>query len=124
MNETTATKALDEIRARFSGVTPVIELRPTGATLLRRPPAEKPPGELKTLHVVHWSVEEERLTRVDLPFAILRLRDGLFRVRFDRETGGVNVSTSLRVADVERYGPTLIMDDGLPDGGRLLMWSD
>jgi hypothetical protein len=124
MNETEASKALEEIRARFSGVTPVIELRPTGATLLRKPPDEKPPGEVKTLHVVRWSVEDERLTRVDLPFAILRLRDGLFRVQFDREAGGAKVSTSLRVADVERYGPTLLMDDALPDGGRLVMWSD
>jgi hypothetical protein len=124
VDDATATKTLDEIRARFSGVTPVIELRPIGATLLRRPPAEKPPGELKTLHVIQWSAEEERLTRVDLPFAILRLRDELFRVQFDREAGGGNVSTSLRVADVERYGPTLLMDDDLPDGGRLLMWSD
>ena len=124
MNETEATQTLDEIRERFSGVTPVIELRPTGVTLLRRPPDEKPTGALKTLHVVRWSVEDERLTRVDLPFAILRLRDGLFRVQFDREAGGVSVSTSLRVADVERYGPTLLMDNRLPDGGRLLMWSD
>ena len=124
MDDATATKTLDEIRARFGGVTPVIELRPTGPTLLRRPPAEKPPGELKTLHLIRWSVEEERLTRVDLPFAILRLRDGLFRVQFDREAAGVNLSTSLRVTDVERYGPTLIMDDDLPDGGRILMWSD
>ena len=125
MNEATAAKTLDEIRARFGGVTPVIELRPTGATLLRKPPDEKPPGQLKTLHIVRWSVEDERLTRVDLPFAILRLRDGLFRVQFDREAGGVGVSTSLRVADVERYGPTLLMDDQLPDdGGRIVMWSD
>lgn len=124
MNEATASKTLDEIRARFTGVTPVIELRGTGPTLLRRPPDEKPPGELKTLHLVRWSGEEERLTRVDLPFAILRLRDGLFRVQLDREAGGVNLSTSLRVSDVERYGPTLLMDDDLPDGGRLLMWSD
>jgi hypothetical protein len=124
MNETEATKTLEEIRARFSGVTPVIELRPTGATLLRKPPDEKPTGELKTLHVIRWNVQDERLTRVDVPFAILRMRDGLFRVQFDREAGGVKPSTSLRVADVERYGPTLLMDDALPDGGRLVMWSD
>jgi hypothetical protein len=124
MTETAATKTLDEVRARFAGVTPVIALRPTGPVLLRPAPETTPPSELRTLHILRWSVEDEELSRVELPFAILRMRDAPFRLQMDRDDTGASISTSLRIADIERYGPTLLMDDRLPDGGHVLVWSD
>src|SRR5262245_4350256 len=124
MNETTATKAFDEVRARFPDVMPVVDLRADGPVLLRRPPETKPAGELKTLHIMRWDVHEENMSRVDLPFALLRLRDGLFTLQTDRDGSGIKIPMSLRVSDVERFGPTLLMDDTLPDGGRVLIWSD
>jgi hypothetical protein len=62
MNESAATRTLDEVRAQFAGAQPVVDLR--------------------------------------------------------------RVSTSLHLDDIERYGPTLLVDDTLPDGGRVLVWSD
>jgi hypothetical protein len=124
MTEAAATKTLDEVRARFAGVTPVAELRPTGLVILRHPPETKPSGKLTTLHILRWNVEDEEMSRVDLPFALLRLRDAPFNVQIDRDGTGGGSATSLRMADIERYGPTLLMDGGLPDGGRVLMWSD
>jgi hypothetical protein len=124
MTETAATKTLDEVRARFGGVTPVIALRPTGPVLLRPAPETRPPGELRTLHILRWNIQDEEMSHVELPFAILRLRDAPFRLQMDRDNGGVSLSTSLRIADIERYGPTLLMDDRRPDGGRVVMWSD
>jgi hypothetical protein len=124
MTETAATKTLEDVRARFNGVTPVIALRPTGPVLLRRAPDTKPPGELRTLHILRWNIQDEEMSRVEMPFAILRLRNAPFRLQMDRDDAGGSISTSLRVADIERYGPTLLMDDRLPDGGRVLIWSD
>jgi hypothetical protein len=124
MNETAATKAFDEVRARFPDATPVVDLRADGPVLLRRPPETKPAGELKTLHIMRWDVHEENMSRVDLPFALLRMRDGLFTVQTDRDGSGIRIPMSLRVSDIERFGPTLLMDDTLPDGGRVLIWSE
>jgi hypothetical protein len=28
------------------------------------------------------------------------------------------------VSDVERYGPALLVDDSMPNGDRVLVWSD
>jgi hypothetical protein len=123
MTDATATKTLEDVRARFSGVTPVIALRPTGPVLLRPAPEGKPSGELKTLHILRWNIQDEEMSRVDLPFFVLRMRDAPFRLQIEGDDVA-SVSTSLRIADIERYGPTLLMDDRLPDGGRVLVWSD
>jgi hypothetical protein len=64
------------------------------------------------------------MSRVDLPFSLLRMRDGLFRVKAEPGADGLSFSTSLRVSDVERYGPSLLVDDNMPDGGHVLIWSD
>ena len=124
MTEATATQTLEDVRARFSGVTPVIALRPTGPVLLRAAPDTKPPGELKTLHILRWNIQDEEMSRVDLPFFILRMRDAPFQLQIEDDDVGSSISTSLRIADIERYGPTLLMDNRLPDGGRVVIWSD
>jgi hypothetical protein len=124
MTETAATKTLNEVRARFAGVTPVIALRPTGPVLQRAAPETKPPGELRTLHILRWNTQDEEMSRVELPFFILRMRDAPFRLQIEGDEVGSSISTSLRISDLERYGPTLLMDDRLPDGGRVLIWSD
>lgn len=125
MNEVAASKAFDEVRARFSGIKPAVDLRPDGPVLLRRPPeTTDPPRALKTLHILRWNLQDENMSRVELPFALLRMRDGMFRVKVDPEAGGPSSSMSLRVEDVERYGSTLLVDGAMPDGGRVLIWSD
>src|SRR5512144_2850847 len=83
MNEPAATKTLDDVRSRFGGVEPVLTLQPHGVTLSRRPPDAKPAGDLTTLHVLRWNQFEDRLTRVDVPFWLLRLRDGPIDVSYD-----------------------------------------
>jgi hypothetical protein len=124
MNDAGAARTFDEVRAQFGGVKPVVDLRPDGPVLLRRPPETKPPGQLKTLHVLRWNVQEQRMTRVELPFSLLRMRDSPFQLSVEPDSTGLKVSTSIRVSDVERYGPALLVDNGLPDGGRVLIWSD
>jgi hypothetical protein len=124
MNESAATRTLDEVRAQFAGAQPVVDLRPDGPVLLRRPPETKPAGALKTLHVLRWNVQDEEMTRVDVPFSLLRITNSPFDVSLEPDATGLRVSTSLHLDDIERYGPTLLVDDTLPDGGRVLVWSD
>jgi hypothetical protein len=59
---------------------------------------------------------------VDLPFWLLR-----FKMRGNRiDLGNSNVDFAklrLTVEDLERFGPTLILDQKDTDGSRVLVWS-
>jgi hypothetical protein len=66
--------------------------------------------------------KDERVVRMDLPFWMLRLK--MRGSRFD--VGGGNVDLAklrLTVEDLERFGPTLIVDHRGSDGSRVLIWS-
>jgi hypothetical protein len=53
------------------------------------------------------------------------MRDGVFRLKAEPDATGLPFSTfSLRVADIERFGPALLVDDTMPNGDRVLLWSD
>jgi len=123
MNEAAATRSFDDVRARFADTGPVFALR-YGPVLLRRPPETQPAATLKTLHIQRWDDHTERMSRIDLPFSLLRMKDGLFRLKADPNATGLSFSTSLRVADIERYGPALLVDDNMPNGDRVLILSD
>ena len=124
MDEATATRSLEDIRTRFGNIGPVISLHGDGPVLLRRPTETPLAATLKTLHVLRWDGRAARMSRIDVPFSLLRMRDGLFRLRAEPGATGLSFSTSMRVADIERYGSTLLVDDAMPDGDRVLIWSD
>jgi hypothetical protein len=123
MNEADATRSFDDVRARFGDTGPVISLR-DGPVLLRRVPETQPPAALQTMHILRWDGRAERMSRIDIPFSLLRMRDGLFRLKAEANADGLSFSSSFRVADVERYGPALLVDDRMPNGDRVLVWSD
>ena len=79
---------------------------------------------VKTLHVLRWDGRAERMSRIEVPFSLLRMRDGVFRLKAQPDATGLAFSTSLRVADIERFGPALLVDDTMPNGDRVLLWSD
>jgi hypothetical protein len=124
MDETTATRSFDDIRARFGNTGPVIALRGDGPVLLRRPAETQPAAAVKTLHILRWDGRAERMSRIDLPFSLLRMRDSVFRLRAEPDATGLPFSTSLRVSDIEHYGPSLLVDDDMPGGDHVLILSD
>jgi len=119
---------MEDVRARFEHASPVLDVRPGSLTLSRRPPDVKPAGELKTLHILRWDVHEERLSRLEVPFWLLRLSDDPIDVIYEDQPNrsGMKVRTpsSVNVEDIERFGPALLVDGDMPDGGRLIVWSD
>jgi len=123
MSEAAATRSFDDVRARFGDTGPVLALR-DGPVLLRRPPETQPAAALKTLHILRWDEGAERMSRIDLPFSLLRMKDGLFRLKAEPNGTGLSFSTSLHVADIEHFGPALLVDDSMPNGDRVLIWSD
>lgn len=127
MDQAAATKTLEDVRAKFAPATPVLDVRPGGVTLVRQPPDTAPPGELKTLHILRWSEHESRLTRLEVPFWLLRMKEMPFDVFYTEQAGSgvrVRMPSTIRMSDIERFGSTLIVDGDMPDGGHLLIWSD
>jgi hypothetical protein len=128
MDETSAAKVMEDVRVRFQHAPPVLDLRPGALMLARRPPDTQPANELKTLHILRWDIHEQRLSRVEVPFWLLRLSDDPIDVIIEAEAneGAVRMKkpSSVTVSDIERFGPALLLDGDMPDGGRLLVWSE
>ena len=122
MTTSGATADFQAVRQRFTGQRPLIELDERGNFLhanTDRPKGTSPPT---TLNIMAFEPRDERIVRMDLPFWMLRLK--MRGSRFD--VGGGNVDLAklrLTVEDLERFGPTLIVDHKDSDGSRVLVWT-
>ena len=120
-DEQAATAAFNTERSQFSNAPPIFALRAGGPVLTRPLPASTR-QDLRTLHILNWDPDEESLMRTDLPFALIRLKEGPIEVV--DSVAGEPQGLSLRVSDIERFGPALLMDEELEDGHRLLIWTE
>lgn len=117
-----ATTDFDAVRARFAAQKPLIELDDHGEFIRAntdRPAGTTPP---QTLNVMAFDPDDEKVVRMELPFWLLRLKSGGNRISM----GGGNVDLAklrLTVEDLERFGPTLIVDHKDHKGSRVLVWS-
>ena len=119
-----AARDFEQVTTRFTGQKPLIELDDRGRYLRshtdRQPSANtKPPEEL---HVMAFDPDEGHIVRVTVPFWLLRMQMrgaaiDLNGNRFDLE------DMKLTVEDLERFGPTLIVDHRSSAGERVLVWS-
>jgi len=119
-----AAKQFEAVKAGFAGQKPLIELDSRGkfvrANTDRPIPASAPTPE--QLHLLAFDPDEGRVVRFHLPFWVLRMKMGDTTIdlngnRLDLE------DLRLTVEDLERFGPSLIVDHQAPDGARVLVWS-
>jgi hypothetical protein len=118
-----AETAFQEVRQRFSNRPPLLELRDgRPAYTTGRPDASRPRSELQTLNVLAWDPDHEKLTKVAMPFWLLRLK--ATPIEFSSYASGLDDhGVSLRVDDLERHGAGLIIDTTTPSGERVLLWA-
>jgi hypothetical protein len=118
-----ATSDLQTIRDRFASQKPLIELDDRGNFVhanIDRPASTQHP---ETLNVMAFDARGERVVRVDIPFWLLRLKNRGSMIDLG---GGGNIDLAklrLTVEDLERFGPTLILDHRDPNGSRVIVWS-
>lgn len=127
INVTSATTAsvsddFERVRDRFKEQRPLVELDERGHFV--RSNTKRPPGTTRpeSLNVLAFDPDEGRAVRVEIPFWLLRLKMRGTRVGI----GGNNVDLEdlkLSVEDLERYGPTLIVDHKGRSGERVLVWT-
>lgn len=117
-----AAREFEAVKAGFAGQKPLIELDSHGRFLkahTNRPSAPNAPPE--HLHVIAFDPPKGRIVRFSLPFWILRMKAN---ATIDLNGDRMNLEDlRLTIEDLERFGPTLIVDHTAPDGERVLVWS-
>ena len=119
-----AASEFDAVRERFRGQKPLIELDERGRFL--RANTDRPTNrDIKTpdqLNVLAFDPDDERIVKVSIPFWLLRFKKHGATVDFNG--GRLDLEDlKLTVEDLERFGPTLILDHQSTRGERVLVWS-
>jgi hypothetical protein len=119
-----AARDFDQVKARFEGQKPLVELDEHGRYLRSNtdrtpPPNAKPP---ESINVMAFDPREGRIVRLSIPFWLVRMK--MRGATIDLNGRHMDLE-DLRVTaeDLERFGPTLIVDHKNADGERVLVWS-
>lgn len=120
-----AAKQFEQVKTAFEGQKPLVELDSRGQFLRahtdRPSRADAPIPE--HLHLLAFDPGEGRVVRFKLPFWVLRMNMGNATIDLNGNRMDLE-DLRLRVEDLERFGPTLIVDHKAPDGTRVLVWSN
>ncbi len=120
-----ALHAFDTALARFPHQRPLYDVDAANHPKLTRSLAGMPtsPVTPTTLVVLAWDPEGGRLIRMSLPFWLLRV--GQQRIHVSSHEGGFDLERlDLDLDELERIGPTLVLDYRNEDGTRVLLWTN
>lgn len=103
---------------------PLFELDNVDRVRITRQLTKLPTSRVKPQHlwILAWDPQDERIVKVSLPFWLLRLG----RRKIDIMSGdrGFDLERlNLDVGELERIGPTLVVDHRIPTGERVLIWT-
>lgn len=122
-SEDSATQQFEEVRRRFPGQEPLIQLvdgRPQYAAA--RASQSTTSVTLSSIHVMAFDREEGQTVTFSLPFWLLRMKSGPIRISAYQQ-GWDDRGVSFRVEDIEKHGPGIIVDVTEPNEGRVLIWA-
>jgi len=123
-NEDAATQQFEDVRRRFPGQEPLIQLvdgRPQSAA--DRVSEAVPRAPLTSVHVIAYDRDEGNTVTFSLPFWLLRMKSGPIRISAYQQ-GWDDRGVSFRVEDIETHGPGIIVDITEPNEGRVLIWAE
>jgi hypothetical protein len=120
----TANHDFEEVKARFTGQRPLVELDRHGNFVRSNPnrPAARDGRVPEHVFVMAFDPDDGRVVRIEIPFWILRMKTGAGSIDFNGSKMHLE-DLKLSVAELERFGPTLIIDHTSADGNRVLVWS-
>ena len=125
--EMSATSAEDEfakVRGRFAGQQPLIQMVDGQPQYVaERATESSSSGPLRSMHVMAWDDEEQKLVTFSLPFWLLRLKSGPIQLSAYSQ-GWDDRGVSFRVEDIEKHGPGLLLDVNEPNEGRVIIWTE
>lgn len=121
---TNAARDFEQVKVRFGGQKPLIELDEHGRYLRsntdRTPPANAKSPE--SINVMAFDPDDGRIVRLSIPFWLVRMK--MRGATIDLNGNHMDLEDlRLTVEDLERFGPTLIVDHKNASGERVLVWS-
>ncbi|HET7696091.1 MAG TPA: hypothetical protein VFK57_10315 [Vicinamibacterales bacterium] len=120
-SEAQAIEAIDAVKARFGPRPPLVEITdPRRADIRINRPVEASTVPVNTIHVINWKSENGELVRTDVPLWLMRFST----VNIISQLGIAPAGFRLTVADVQRYGPGIVVDYASQGAFRLLIWVD
>ncbi len=123
-SEEAAMRQFDEVRARFPGQQPLIQMVDGQPQLVAERASQSPTQtKLTTVHVIAFDRDEGNLVNVSLPFWLLRMKSGPIRVSAYQQ-GWDDRGVSFRVEDIEKHGPGIIVDVTRAGEGRVIIWAE
>jgi hypothetical protein len=122
-DEASAAREFDHVRERFAGVKPVIEIQDEEPVVVRRPSEEAPMVRLSSFRIIAWDPDDGRVARIEIPFWLLRLKSGPIEIATDGGPFG-GESLGITVEELERLGPTLVLDFTDVNGDRVIAWTE
>jgi hypothetical protein len=119
-----AASEFDGIRTRFAGQKPLIELDNNGNFLRSNTdrPAPENASMPDALHILAYDPDDGGLVNMRVPFWLLRLKVNDTKINFGGNSMNLE-DLKLTVEDLERFGPTLVLDQRNDGGDRILVWS-
>ena len=116
-----ADRSFDDVRGRFKEG-PIITLDDRERVTLSRRPPDRPAGEKpQTMYVLAYDREDSRIVRVTIPFWLLRL--GREKIRLGTGADLQFEQLHITAEELERYGPSLLLDHRDKQGKRVLVWT-
>ena len=116
-----ASREFETVRTRFQGQKALIELDHQGNFLRANTDREAPAGVRRpeSLHIMAYDPDDGGLVKLTVPFWLLRMKGTV-------DVGGNGMSLEdlkITVEDLERFGPSLVLDQANDGGDRVLIWS-
>jgi hypothetical protein len=119
-----ALRTFDETRARFKDQRPLFEIGSDDRPRFTRRLTDLPtsPAKPQNLWILAWDPDEERLSKISLPFWMLRIGKQKIEIS-ERHHGFALEDLDLDVNELERVGPLLVFDFRTSSGERVLVWT-
>ncbi len=111
------------IRATVGGAAPLLMLDGAGRVARRQEPPAGPRARPARLGVLAYRARDQRLLTADVPFWFFKLKGPAAQFAV-RGTGLDLERLQITAADLERYGPAVVIDHTNRDGDRLLVWTE
>jgi hypothetical protein len=107
------------LRAR----TPLVDIDEQGHVTRRESLAERTPQPISRVKAMAYQPHVGRIVRADVPFWFLEIKGPAARLAL-RGTGVDLERLGITPADLERYGPGIVVDHSSSSGARLLVWTE
>ncbi|HUQ89665.1 MAG TPA: hypothetical protein VM096_19030 [Vicinamibacterales bacterium] len=123
-SEQAAMRQMDDVRGKFPGQQPLIQLVDGKPQLVaERATESRTQTTLSTVHVIAFDRDKGNLMNLSLPFWVLRMKSGPIRISAYQQ-GWDDRGVSFRVEDIEKHGPGIIADVTKDGEGRVVVWAE